>query len=223
MNTDNTDLSRRQSIIDHCRWMNANGLNQGTSGNISIRYGDEVLITPSSIPYEDMAPEEIASINLNGTYGAYEGPRKPSTEWRFHRDIMASREDIGAIVHTHSTYATTLSLLRMDIPACHYMIAIFGGPSVRCAEYAIFGSGELSAHVLTALDNRTACLLGSHGMLACGKTLKEAMWRAVELETLAHQYYLALQIGKPVIMSDEHVKEVAERMKSGYGVWDVDQ
>lgn len=215
-----SDLDLRHQIIDQCRWMNATGLNQGTSGNISVRRGDEVLITPTSVPYDDMTPEQIVTMKLTGNYGAYEGTTRPSTEWRFHMDILARREDIGAIVHTHSTYATTLSMLRMDIPACHYMIAVFGGSTVRCSEYAIFGSNELSVNVLAALENRSACLLGSHGMLACGKTLKEAMWRAVELETIAHQYHLALQIGQPVIMSDEHVQEVADRMKSGYGVWE---
>jgi len=218
--TKNAEHDKRLQIIDQCRWMNANGLNQGTSGNISVRHGDEVLITPTSIPYDEMQPEQIVSMKLSGTYGAFEGTTRPSTEWRFHIDILAQREDIGAIVHTHSLYATTLSMLRMDIPPCHYMIAVFGGSTVRCADYAIFGSRELSTNVLAALENRTACLLGSHGMLACGKTLKQAMWRAVELETIAHQYYLALQIGKPVLMSDEHIQEVADRMSSGYGVWE---
>lgn len=223
MNATESELSVRQDIIDQCCWMNAKGLNQGTSGNISLRTGDAVLITPTSIPYEEMKPEQIVKMHLTGAYGAYEGPTKPSAEWRFHMDILSSRSDVGAVVHTHSTYATAFSMLRQDIPACHYMIAVFGGPSVRCSEYAIFGSDELSAYVIAALENRTACLLGSHGMLACGKTLKEAMWRAVELETLAHQYHLALQIGKPVIMTDEHVQEVADKMKTGYGVWEDDQ
>lgn len=217
--TKESELSARQSIIDHCRWMNDKGLNQGTSGNVSVRHGSELLITPTSVPYDEMRPEDVASMPIGGRYGSFDGPMKPSTEWRFHLDIMSKREAVGAIVHTHSTFATTLSMLRMEIPACHYMIAVFGGPTIRCSDYAIFGSQELSTNVLAALENRTACLLGSHGMLACGSTLKKAMWRAVELETLAQQYHLALQIGKPVILSDEHIEEVAQRMSTGSGVW----
>lgn len=215
---DTTEL--RQSIIDACLTMNATGLNQGTSGNISVRTESGVVITPSGKPYNETHPSDIVLMESDGAYDKSIDPAKPSTEWRFHVDIYADRDDINAIVHTHSLYATTLSMLRWDIPACHYMIAVFGGSSIRCSDYAIFGSRELSAAAVKALKDRTACLLGSHGMIACGKNLKEAMWRAVELETLAHQYYLSVQIGKPVIMSDDHVAEVAARMKSGYGVWE---
>lgn len=218
--TDSSDLQIRQDIIDACLDMNATGLNQGTSGNISVRSDDNILLTPTSLPYKETQPEDIVSMPLKGEYGSFTGRRKPSTEWRFHIDIYADRDDIGAIVHTHSIYATTLSMLRMDIPACHYMIATMGGPTVRCADYAIFGSEELSKNTLQALKDRTACLLGTHGMIACGKTLKEAMWRARELETLSHQYYLTLQTSKDaVILSDEEVYAVAEKIKSGYGIW----
>jgi L-fuculose-phosphate aldolase len=215
--TTNTD--DRQAIITACLEMNDTGLNQGTSGNISVRAEAGLLITPSAQPYNEMAPDDIVYMPNGAEYGAFDGRRRPSSEWRFHYDIMASRPDIGAIVHTHSTYATVLSMLRKEIPACHYMIAAFGGPTIRCADYAIFGSAELSTHALAALDGRTGCLLASHGMIACGSKLKEAMWRAVELETLAKQYHLSLQLGEPVLMSDEHISEVAERMKTGYGVW----
>ncbi len=218
--TDNNNTELRAEIIAACVEMNATGLNQGTSGNISVRVDDQILITPTSLPYHETEPEDIVSMPLDGDYGSYSGRRKPSTEWRFHLDTYLQRSDIGAMVHTHSIYATTLSMLRMDIPACHYMVAVFGGSSVRCSDYAIFGSEALSANVLEALQGRTGCLLGTHGMLTCGSTLKEAMWRARELETLAHQYYLTVQSGRePVILDDEHIQEVVSKMKSGYGIW----
>ena len=134
----------RQEIIDMCRHMNAIGLNQGTSGNISARHHDAMLITPSAIPYAEMKPDMIASMPLDRADGHYDGPLKPSVEWRFHLDIMKSRPDVGAIVHTHSTYATVLAIAGRDIPACHYMIAAFGGTDVRCAPYARYGTKELS-------------------------------------------------------------------------------
>lgn len=208
----------RQAIIDKCRWMNAQGLNQGTSGNISARFDDRLLITPSAVPYDAMQPDMIASMPVDGDYGSFEGPLNPSSEWRFHLDIMRARPEIGAVVHTHSTYATILAIARRDIPACHYMIAAFGGSTIRCAPYARYGTPELSAHALEALKDRLGCLLGSHGMIALGDTLDKAMWHAVELETLAKQYYHSLLIGGPVILTDEQIAETAAAMKSyGYG------
>lgn len=208
----------RQAIIDKCRWMNAEGLNQGTSGNISARFGDRLLITPSATPYEGMTPEMIASMPLDRDYGSFEGPLNPSSEWRFHLDIMRARPEIGAIVHTHSTYATIVAVTRRAIPACHYMIAAFGGSTIRCAPYARYGTPELSAHAVAALEDRMGCLLGSHGMIALGDTLDKAMWHAVELETLARQYYHALLIGGPVILSDAEIADTAAAMRSsGYG------
>ena len=130
----------REAIIAKCRWMNASGLNQGTSGNISARYKDRMLISPSATPYDAMKPEMIASMPLDGEYGAWEGPLQPSTEWRFHLDIMRARPDVGGIVHTHSTYATVLAIARKSIPACHYMMAAFGGNDIRCADYARYGT-----------------------------------------------------------------------------------
>ncbi len=206
----------RQAIIDKCRWMNSSGLNQGTSGNISVRSGEAMLITPSSTPYDSMVPEMIATMPLAGREGEWSGPIKPSSEWRFHRDILASRPEIGAIVHTHSVHATALSMIRKPIPPCHYMIATFGGSDVKVADYATFGTQELSENALKALEARTACLLANHGMIACGRELEQAMWRAVELETLSRQYILALQAGKPVILSEAEI-EAARAKFGGYG------
>jgi L-fuculose-phosphate aldolase len=209
----------RQSIIDKARWMNASGLNQGTSGNISARYGDHMLITPSATPYEDLAPEMIAAMPIAGDYGSWEGPLKPSTEWRFHLDIMKARPEVGAIVHTHSLFATVLGIARKDIPACHYMIAAFGGNNVRCAEYATYGTKELSENALKALEGRSACLLANHGMIATGSSLAKAMWAAVELETIAKQYYYGLALDSMAILSDAQIADTQKGFAT-YGLQD---
>jgi L-fuculose-phosphate aldolase len=213
------ERSLRQAIIEKCRWMNASGLNQGTSGNISARYGKLMLITPSATPYEAMEPEMIAAMPLEGEHGSWTGPLKPSTEWRFHLDIMKARPDVGAVVHTHSTFATTLAIARREIPSCHYMIAASGGTSIRCAPYATFGTAELSRHALAALDGRTCCLLANHGVIATGPTLDKAMWLAVEVETIAKQYYHSLLIGGPALLSDAAVEETIAKF-STYGLQD---
>ena len=159
-------MADREAIIAACREMNAAGLNQGTSGNISLRQrdsgGDAMLITPSATPYDAMTPEMIARMPLDGSE-RWEGPRKPSSEWRFHRDILRARPEIAAVVHAHAPHATALAMARRAIPACHYMVAAFGGNSVRCCDYALFGTQALSDLVLEALQDRTACLMANHG------------------------------------------------------------
>jgi L-fuculose-phosphate aldolase len=207
----------RADIVAKARWMNAAGLNQGTSGNISARYKDVLLITPSATPYDSMTPETIAAMPLDGEYGSWSGPLNPSTEWRFHFDITKLRPDVGAIVHTHSTYATVLAIARKEIPACHYMIAAFGGATIRCAGYARYGTKELSDLALKALEGRNGCLLANHGMLAVAANLEKAMWLAVELETIARQYYLSLALGDPFILTDEQIAETA-RSFATYGL-----
>ncbi|MBV8700208.1 class II aldolase/adducin family protein [Bradyrhizobium sp.] len=207
----------REAIIAKCRWMNDSGLNQGTSGNISARYKDRMLITPSATPYDAMKPEMIAAMALDDSYGEWSGPLQPSTEWRFHLDIMRARPDVGSVVHTHSTYATVLAIARKPIPACHYMMAAFGGTDIRCAGYARYGTAELSELALEALEGRNGCLLANHGMIAVGANLDKAMWLAVELETIARQYYLSLALGEPVILSDDEIAETA-RGFSTYGL-----
>lgn len=210
------ERAHRQAIVESCRWMNASGLNQGTSGNISVRWHDDMLITPSSTPYETMTAEMIATMPLARGEDSWHGPIKPSSEWRFHQAILISRPEIGAIVHTHSVHATALSMARKPIPPCHYMVAAFGGSDVRVADYATFGTAELSENALKALEGRTACLLANHGMIALGRDLEQAKWRAMELETLARQYILTLQIGGPVLLSEAEI--AAARAKfGGYG------
>lgn len=216
---DQNELALRREIITLSRQMNATGLNQGTSGNISARYGERMLITPSGIAYDVLEPEDIASMAVEGDYGEWQGPLKPSTEWRFHLDITRARPEVGAIVHTHATYSTVLAMARKEIPACHYMIAASGGPTIRCAGYATYGTKELSDLALEALHDRTCCLLANHGMIATGPNLAKAMWLAVELETIAKQYYLSLCIGGPVILPDAEIEHVKGRFK-GYGLQD---
>ncbi|MDA4848660.1 class II aldolase/adducin family protein [Hoeflea poritis] len=211
-----TDI--RQRIIDACREMNRNGLNQGTSGNISVRFEDGLLITPTAIPYDEMSPDMISKIYLSGDMtGNWEGPKEPSSEWRFHWQILKHRPEFNAVVHAHAPYCTTLAILRKPIPACHYMVAVFGGNDVRCSGYSTFGTKELADMALTAMEDRSACLLANHGMIAAGDSLKQAMWRAVELETLARQYCQSLQLGEPVILSEDDIRKTLERMDD-YGV-----
>lgn len=208
-----TDRELRSAIIQACLEMNRNGLNQGTSGNISARHEDGLLITPSGLPYEALQPEDIVFLDMQGRP---EGRWKPSSEWRFHRDILHARPEAGAVVHVHSSYATALAILGRSIPAIHYMIAAAGGSTIRCAPYATFGTEELSQHALEALEGRSACLLANHGMIAVGADLAKALWLAGEVETLARQYHACLQVGEPVILSDAEIARVVEKFRS-YG------
>ena len=203
----------RLAILEAARSMGPLGLSQGTSGNISVRRGAELLITPSGVRYETMQAEDIVPLAVDGSTAH---PLAPSSEWRFHRDILAARPEIGAVVHAHPIYCTAFAICGRDIPAAHYMIAAAGGPTVRCAPYATFGTEELSRHALAALEGRSCCLLANHGMIATGPTLERAMWLAVELETLCRQYAVALQVGEPVILPDGEIARVVERFKA-YG------
>jgi L-fuculose-phosphate aldolase len=214
-----TEAQARTALIEACRAMNALGINQGTSGNISVRHDTTMLISPSATPYDRLRPEDIAAMPVAGDYGAWAGPRRPSTEWRLHLDILRARPEVGAVVHTHATFCTALAMARRGIPAAHYMIAAFGGAEVRCAGYATFGTAELSALAVAALAGRSACLLANHGMVVCAAGLPRAMWLAAELETLAKQYWHSLQIGGPVLLEEQEVAEAA-RAFAGYGVQD---
>jgi L-fuculose-phosphate aldolase len=206
----------REAVVEACRWMNASGLNQGTSGNVSVRHGGAMIVTPTGVPYDRLGPSDLPVMPLHGAYGAWEGPLDPSSEWRFHLDIMRARPEVGAIVHAHSPHCTALAIARRDIPACHYMVAAAGGPTVRCAAYATYGTKELSDAALEALEGRACCLLANHGMIATGPDLEKAKWLAMELETLARQYCLALAIGGPVLLDDAEIERVKEKFKS-YG------
>ena len=209
------DEALRAEMVKTCRAMNASGINQGTAGNISIRSGDGFLITPSSLPYDIMQPADIVPMLFDGSY---DGERRPSSEWRFHRDILQSRRDIECVVHCHSVYATTLAVHHKPIPSFHYMTGIFGGTTIRCARYATFGTQALSDAALEALEGRTACLLGQHGQIALGKTLAQGLANAIEVETLARLYVQALTLGEPPILDDEEMARVIRQMKNmSYG------
>jgi L-fuculose-phosphate aldolase len=208
-----TELALRREVIETCRKMTAIGINQGTSGNVSVRFGDGLLITPSGMDYDALKPEDIVLVRADGSHA---GRHKPSSEWRFHRDILVRRGEVGAVVHAHSLYATALAILGMEIPAVHYMIAAAGGNTIRCAPYATYGSQELSDHALAALEGRKACLLANHGVIATGPNLAKALWLAKEVEVLAQQYVLALQIGRPRILPEDEVDRVVKKFES-YG------
>ena len=211
-----SETEARAAIVAAMRRLDAAGLNRGASGNVSLRFGDALLITPSAVAPADLTPDLVAKMDLTDETGAWTGPRRPSTEWRFHRDILRARPDVNAVVHTHSPHVTVLAVARREIPAVHYMIAGFGGPTIRCSGYATFGTEELSRAALAALDGRNGCLLANHGGLTVAATLSRALWLAVEMETLAFQYHQALLIGGPVILSDAEI-EAATAKFADYG------
>jgi L-fuculose-phosphate aldolase len=208
----------RAAIVKACRSLNASGINQGAAGNISLRVGEAMLITPSGVDYETLAPQMVSAMALDAEKPAADPVTglKASSEWRFHRDIFRARPDVGAVVHTHAPYATVLSMLRRPIPASHYMIAAFGGARIECTDYAAFGTPELSELAVRGLGPRQGVLLGSHGMIAVGPDLERAMWLAGELETLAKLHYLASLAGAPVLLPDAEVLALSERFAS-YG------
>ena len=209
-----TETELRTELIATCCKMNKSGLNQGTSGNVSVRWQDGMLITPSGVPYEETEPENICYLDFSTHQ--FQGRLKPSSEWRIHRDILTQRDDIHAVVHTHSTYATAMAIQRLDIPAHHYMVAAAGGSKISCAKYATFGTQELSRQALKALGSLKACLLAHHGVIALGATLAKALWLAQEVEILAKQYYVASHYGPPVILPEEEMKKVLAAFES-YG------
>ncbi len=209
-----TEAGDRDAVVGACRALAASGLNRGTSGNVSLRRGDVVLVSPSGVAPERLRAADVAAMPIEGG-GAWSGPLRPSTEWRFHLDILRARPEMAAVVHCHPTYATALSIARRAIPACHYMIATFGGSDVRCAPYALFGTPELSAHAVAALEGRSACLLANHGTIVCAPSLERALRLAVELETLAAQYWHSLALG-PVLLSEAEVEAAVEAFR-GYG------
>ncbi len=203
----------RRELIDTCLAMNRLGINQGKAGNASVRVPEGLLITPSGLAYERMKPADIFTIDPEGRA---RGTGAPSSEWRFHFDIMKSREDANAVLHAHSPFCTALACLGMDIPAFHYMVAVAGGDSIRCAPYATFGTQALSDNALRALDGRRACLLANHGMICLAGGLDAALNLAVEVETLAQQYWRALQIGTPRILPPDEMQTVLEKFRT-YG------
>jgi L-fuculose-phosphate aldolase len=210
----------RAAVVATAREMNGLGINRGKSGNVSTRLAHDgftgYLITPTGLPYAEMEADDVVALPLAGDERTAIGTRLPSSEWRFHRDIYAARPEVGAIVHTHSPFATTLACLDRGIPAFHYMIAIAGGSDIRCAPYATFGTQALSDHAVAALAGRRACLLAHHGMIATGTSLQGALALAVEVETLAEMYWRVLQVGEPRLLADDEMHVVLEKFAT-YG------
>jgi L-fuculose-phosphate aldolase len=208
-----TELQSRKAIIATALRMNALGINRGKSGNVSARWRSGFLITPSGLDYDATRAADLVFIDPAGRAS---GRRPPSSEWRFHHDIYRHKPDVMAVVHTHSSFATTLACLHMDVPAFHYMIAVAGGDNLRCAPYATFGTQPLSDAALVALEGRKACLLANHGAISTGPDLKSALALAVEVEALCEQYWRALLVGKPVILPREEMEIVLAKF-STYG------
>jgi L-fuculose-phosphate aldolase len=208
----------REAVIDTARAMNAAGINVNKSGNVSVRCrrGSRAgfLITPTGIPYAQLTPDEVVFVHLDGDDKI--GACEPSSEWRFHFDILRTRPEFNAIVHTHSRAATALAVHARGIPAFHYMVAVAGGTDIRCARYATFGTQELSNHALDALIDRKACLLAHHGVIACEASLPAALWLAIEVENLAQTYLLARTLGEPSLLTDEEMSRVLARFRT-YG------
>lgn len=201
------------AVLATARAMNASGINRGTAGNVSARAPGGFVITPTGMAYDRCDADDMTFVAMDGTP---QGRRKPSSEWRFHRDIYAARPEAGAVIHTHSSFATSLACQGLVIPAFHYMVARFGGVDVRCADYATFGTQALSEAVVAALAERCACLMAHHGMLVFGRDLDDALAKAVELETLSEQYWRVLQLGAPRVLGDAEMSVVIGKFAS-YG------
>jgi L-fuculose-phosphate aldolase len=206
-----TDLTA--SVLAAARAMNASGINRGAAGNVSARDGEGFVITPTGMAYDACTPEDMTKVGLDGTAS---GRRKPSSEWRFHRDIYAARPEAGAVIHCHSPFATALACQEIGIPPFHYMIARFGGHTVRCAAYATFGTQALSDAMLVALQDRRACLMAHHGMTVFGRDLGEALALAIELESLCEQYWRVLQLGEPKLLPADEMARVIDKFRD-YG------
>ena len=209
----NAERALREAVLATALAMNAAGINRGRSGNVSVRIDGGFLITPSGVPYDATMPDDIIAMTDDGER---RGDGEPSSEWRFHRDIYRARRELNAIVHTHAPFATTLACLDRGIPPFHYMVAVAGGPDIRCAPYATFGTQALSDAAVAALSGRKACLLAHHGMIAADATAKEALALAIEVETLAEMYWRALQIGEPANLSAAEMKIVIDKFAT-YG------
>jgi L-fuculose-phosphate aldolase len=207
-------ISLRRSVLETAKRMSALGLSRGTSGNVSARTPDGLVITPSGLSYDELSIEDMVEMDVDGHVPGIS--RKPSSEWRIHADLYRTRSDVGAIVHAHPMFCTTMSILRREIPAVHYMIALAGGGTVPCAPYRTFGTPELSEVTLQALQGRKACLLANHGMVAVGKDLRIALKVAHEIETVAEQYWRALQVGQPVVLDDKEVGVILGKLET-YG------
>jgi L-fuculose-phosphate aldolase len=205
-----TEAVLRGAMLAALRLLDAHGLNRGSTGNLSHRLGDGMLITPTGMGADDSGPDDLVWLGWDGTL---RGALKPSSEWHFHQALYRARPELNAIVHTHATHATALACLRRELPAFHYMVAVAGGDSVRCAPYRLFGTEALSDAVVEAMHDRKACLLATHGIVTAGATLREAMKVMTEVESLCQTYLAALAVGEPAILSAAEMAEVIEKFR----------
>jgi L-fuculose-phosphate aldolase len=209
---DDDSLALREAVIATARAMNERGINVNKSGNVSVRCARGAragfLLTPTGVPYDRLEPDDIAFVGLDGRAT---GRCEPSSEWRFHAAIHGTRPELRAIVHTHSTHATALACQGLGIPAFHYMVAVAGGDDIRCSDYATFGTQALADHALAALQDRRACLLAHHGVIACGASLDAALALAVEVENLARTYVIVRSLGEPRLLDRAEMERVVER------------
>ena len=210
-------IELREALLETARAMNLRGINQGRSGNLSVRDGDDFLITPSALPYERMEAGDIVRLPLDSRDGSpAPGDRTPSSEWRIHRDVYLARPDAGALLHAHPVHCAALACLRKPLPSFHYMVAVAGGKDIRCAPYATFGTQALSDAVLGALEGRRACLMANHGLLSANRDLETALAVALEVEQLAAAYLAARAAGEPVLLDDGEMDRVIEKFRT-YG------
>ncbi|MAN47016.1 MAG: class II aldolase [Alphaproteobacteria bacterium] len=208
-----TEQDAREALVAAMVQMDAGGLNHGTAGNVSLRLGDGFLVSPSGIPAQDLTPDSIVLMRFDGQY---DGPVKPSSEWRMHAGILAARQDVNAVVHCHSRFATTLACAHKPIPFLHYMVAMSGGSEIPVAPYATFGTQALADNIVTSLKGRNACLMANHGQIAVAKGLRQALAIAGEVETQAGYYYGTLAIGGPQVLGGDSFDQVVARFQ-GYG------
>ena len=209
------NLEKRKEVIKYSIKLNTTNLSPLRSGNISVRSIENsvegFLITPSGKKYDTLKEEDIVFVSSDGNHDIN---LKPSSEWRFHKDIYLKKPDAKAIVHAHSPHATAVSAHGKDIPAFHYMIALAGGDSIKCANYATFGTQELSDNIIFALENRKACLMSNHGQVAFGENLESAFELAEELENICHQYINTIKLGDPKILSSSEMDVILEKVKN---------
>ena len=200
-----------EQVIKYAKMLNFKNLSALRSGNISVRYKNGFLITPSGVKYSQLETEDVVFVSLDGNFDSLK--QRPSSEWRIHKDIYVNKKEANAVVHAHSTHATAVSAHGKSIPAFHYMVALAGGDDIKCAEYATFGTDELSINILRALEKRKACLMSNHGQVAFGTNLKQAFELAEEVENICHQYIIALKIGNPKILSSTEMNKILDKIK----------
>ncbi len=210
---DAAEVAARREVVATAQEMSRRGLSPGRSGNVSRRWADGMLITPSGMAYDGLEPDDVSFVAMTGKPS---GRRRPSSEWQLHLAVYAARADVGAVVHAHAMHSVVLSCTSKPIPAFHYMVAVAGGDDIPCVPYATFGTEELAGHVVRGLRDRNACLMAHHGLVAVGGSLMAALELAAEVETIAEQYYKVLTLGRPAVLSRTQMAEVLERFVS-YG------